>query len=259
MRTNLLNERLAKSLEEKDRLLAGLMSSNRMIGISALASALAHQLSQPLTAISLQASILKRNLAPYIDKSSTNAESLDDICLQSDYLSRLVGNLRQLFKSQSFKYQTLDLRQVIEQIIEIIRPTLESKNIALEIRFKDEPVVTGDRLQIQQVLINLLNNAAEAIVEKAPSKRVIWVTLFQTDSYGIFGVEDSASGIAEETLSQLFEIYQTTKDNGLGVGLWLCKTIIDGHQGEISAKNIMGSGAYFEVKLPLKYQRSVRT
>jgi signal transduction histidine kinase len=257
-RSNLLNERLAKSLEEKDRLLAGLMSSNRMIGISALASALAHQLSQPLTTISLQASTLQRDLTPRIEKNSTLAESLDDICQQSDYLSRLVGNLRQLFKSQSFKYQTVDLRQVIEQIAEIIRPTMELRNITLEIHFKDEPVVTGDRLQIQQVLINLLNNAAEAIEEKLPLRRVILINVFEADDYGIFGVEDSASGVAEENISRLFEIYQTTKENGLGVGLWLCKTIVDGHQGEMTVKNTVGSGAYFEVKLPLQYQRSAR-
>lgn len=255
-RSNLLNERLAKSLEEKDRLLAGLMSSNRMIGISALASTLAHQLSQPLTAISLQASILKRNLMPSIDSSSTLKESLDDICLQSDYLSRLVANLRQLFQSQSFKYESVDLRQMVEQISEIIRPTLESKNIALELCFKDEPVVAGDKLQIQQVLINILNNAADAIVENSPSRRIISIHIFQADGYGIFGVEDSSSGIADENMAQLFEIYKTTKENGLGVGLWLSKTIVDGHQGEIMAKNIAGSGAYFEVKLPLQNKRN---
>lgn len=255
-RSNLLNEGLAKSLQEKDRLLAGLMSSNRMIGISALASALAHQLSQPLTAISLQASTLKRYLLPISEKDSAVAESLDDISLQSDYLSRLVGNLRQLFKSQSSKYQTVDLRQVVEQIAEIIRPTLESKYITLQIIFKDDPMVIGDKLQLQQVLINLLNNAADAIVEDSPVGRNILVTVFKADDYGIFGVEDSASGIAEENISRLFEIYQTTKENGLGVGLWLCKTIIDGHKGEITAKNITGSGAYFEVKLPLQFNAS---
>lgn len=256
VRSNLLNERLAKSLEEKDRLLAGLMSSNRMIGISALASALAHQLSQPLTAISLQASTLKRDLSPISEKDSAVSESLEDISLQSDYLSRLVGNLRQLFNSQSFKYQTVDLRLVIEQIAEIIRPTLESKEITLEIHFRNDPIVIGDRLQIQQVLINLLNNAADAIVQDSPAKRIVSVTVFEAGDYGIFGVEDSASGIAEENFPQLFEIYQTTKENGLGVGLWLCKTIIDGHKGEITAKNITGSGAYFEVKLPLQFNAS---
>ena len=145
------------------------------------------------------------------------------------------------------------------QIAEIIRPTLESKNITLEIRFKDEPVVTGDKLQIQQVLINILNNAAEAIEENSPSRRVVSIAVFESNGYGVFGVEDSASGIADENISQIFEIYQTTKENGLGVGLWLCKTIIDGHQGEIVVKNIMGSGAYFEVKLPLQYPRSARS
>lgn len=255
-RSNLLNERLAKSLEEKDRLLAGLMSSNRMIGISALASTLAHQLSQPLTAISLQASILKRNLTPSLDSSHALKESLDDICLQSDYLSRLVANLRQLFQSQSFKYQTVNLWQMVEQIAEIIRPTLESKNITLELHFEDEPLVTGDKLQIQQVLINLLNNAADAIMENSPSRRLISIRLLQNDRYGIFGVEDSSSGIADGNMSQLFEIYKTTKENGLGVGLWLCKTIVDGHQGEITVQNIAGSGAYFEVKLPLQNKRN---
>lgn len=249
--SNALNERLARSLEEKDQLIAGLIKSNRLIGISALASTLAHQLSQPLTVIALQASSLKRNLAERLDKNSPAMDSLMEISHQSDDLSRLVGNLRQLFSSRDVQFTNINLNETVEEIIEIAKTDLESKNIHIYYQRNSNPSVFGDKIQIQQVVINLLNNAAEAILKNNTKNGIIKITISQNNDYGIFEIMDNAPGISKDIFENIFELYNTSKNNGLGVGLWLCKTIVDRHHGKISAKNITDSGACFEVQIPV--------
>ena len=250
MQKNALNESLANAIKEKDLLLARLMNSNRMIGISALASSLAHQLSQPLTAIALQAASLKRDLAPELTSNDLSTKPLNEICLQSENLAQLVSNLRQLFNSQSFQFQPVNLREAVDQVIEIILASLQAKNINVVTRYQSEPIVYGDKIQIQQVVINLLNNAADAIEGNPTPTRDITITIDQNSSSGSIRVQDTGAGIPQETLPMIFELYQSTKKDGLGVGLWLCKTIIERHRGTITAKNNKDSGACIEVRLP---------
>lgn len=255
--TNPLNEKLANAIQEKDLLLTGLITSNRVIGISALASSLAHQLSQPLTAIALQAESLKRDLTSKLDANNPSIESVNEICLHSGNLSHLVQNLRQLFASQKLKFQVISLREITEQIIEIIAPTLKSKKIFLETSFESEPKIYGDKIQLQQVIINLLNNAIEAIESSASIKTVIHITISKNNIFGAITVRDSGNGIPPEILHKLFELYQSTKLNGLGVGLWLCKTIVDRHQGKIAVIDHIKPGACIEVLIPLHTTGSI--
>ena len=258
MQTNALNEGLANVIKEKDLLLGRLMNSNRVIGISALASSLAHQLSQPLTAIALQAASLKRNMAPRITDAGISTAPLDEICQQSENLAQLVSNLRQLFNSQSFQFQPENLREAVDQVIEIILPSFQAKDIAVVTRYESEPVAYGDKIQIQQVIINILNNAADAIESNPSSDKIISITIEQDSAWGIISIQDTGSGISSENLPKIFELYQSTKKDGLGVGLWLCKTIIDRHRGTITAKSNTNSGAYIEVRLPRLANESVQ-
>ena len=255
--TNPLNEKLANALKEKDLLLTGLMASNRVIGISALASSLAHQLSQPLTAIALQAESLKRNLTGKFSKNNSLIESAEEICLHSGSLSHLVQNLRQLFASNKFQFQALHLVDITKQIIEIINPKLESKNIILKTDLNSNPQIYGDKIQLQQVIINLLNNSIDAIDSSNSTNKTLNIIISQTESFGTIKVKDSGTGISSDILSKLFELYQSTKENGLGVGLWLCKTILDRHHGKISVIENTKNGTCIEVQIPLFASRSI--
>lgn len=254
---NPLNEKLANAIKEKDLLLTGLMTSNRVIGISALASSLAHQLSQPLTAISLQAEALKRDLTAKLSANNPFIESVNEICLHSGNLSKLVQNLRQLFASQKFQFQALNLGDITEQIIELITPKLELKNIILKTHFEANPEIYGDKIQLQQVIINVLNNAIDAIEASPPVDKLLNITISQNEAFGTFTVRDSGTGISPEVLPKLFELYQSTKQNGLGVGLWLCKTILDRHRGKIVVIDNTKSGACIEVQVPLYASRNI--
>ena len=109
----------------------------------------------------------------------------------------------------------------------------------------------GDAIQIQQVLINLLNNAIDAIAAANPISREIKLTISLDGLYVFINIEDSGSGIDSNLLPSIFQLFKTTKEEGLGVGLWLSQTIIHKHQGFITAANSTSGGALFSIRIPL--------
>lgn len=246
---NPLNRNLAVVTQEKNSLLQGLIASNRVIGIGALASSLAHQLSQPLTGIGLQVETLRRDLS----KSGTNQEvvgALDKVNSQLRKLTNLVKNLRQLFNANYLDFHKVDVAVTTNELLEIIEPTLEAKKIRLVKDIGKDTLIMGDAIQIQQVLINLLNNAIDAISIANPTLREIKLNVSSEAKYVTINIEDSGDGIDSDLLPSIFELFKTTKNQGLGVGLWLSQTIIQKHQGIISAANSPNGGALFTVMIP---------
>jgi signal transduction histidine kinase len=252
---NILNQPLVKAIEEKNQFLRGLIASNRFIGISALASSLAHQLSQPLTTIAIRAETARRDLPPS-DENTRAITSLDEIYMQSNQLSGLVQNLRQLFGSKIERFESINLQKICNEVLEIIKPTLQSKRIVLLQQYESNPIVYGDSVQLQQVLINLFNNAIDSINESNPNVREILIAITNSEYYATLSVTDSGLGIDPVVFESLFELYKTSKPSGLGVGLWLSKTIIERHQGKITASNHARGGACFEMQIPL-YESAV--
>lgn len=247
---NILNRNLAKSIEEKDQLLRSLMTSNRVLGISALASSLAHQLSQPLTAIALQTETVKRKVSRLIHDRDTT-ESLSQISNQVIKMSGLVENLRTLFATKDHQFIDVNLQHIINEIVEITEPTLATKNISLVKTYNSSPNIKGNKIQIQQVLINVLNNAIDSLSQSNLSIKQIRLTLSQNKEFAIISIKDSGNGISSEVLPTIFELSKTTKTEGLGVGLWLSKTIVDKHEGHIVAINHPEGGALFDIYIPL--------
>lgn len=113
------------------------------------------------------------------------------------------------------------------------------------------PTIYGDSIQLQQVFINIFNNAIDAIELAKPSLREITLTVKVDYKTVIVTIEDSGNGITPETLPVIFDLYKTTKNEGQGVGLWLCRTILDKHQATISANNSKSRGAVFTLQFPL--------
>lgn len=247
---NLLNKPLLTIIQEKDRLLGKLMTSNRMIGISALASSLVHQLAQPLTTISLQADTTRRTLAKE-GRNTYLIASLDEIANQSSKLAEFINRLRQLFGGKSISCAPVHLQEMIEEIIEVMSPDLQSKGITLQKFYRDDPIVNADSVQIQQVLINIFNNAIDSLVTTQSDGKTISVSLTYDDHNATIVIEDNGHGIHPNSLATIFDLYKTTKKEGLGVGLWLSKTIIEAHHGSITAANRSDGGALFTIQLPI--------
>lgn len=247
---NPLNRNLMVVTQEKNSLLQGLIASNRVIGIGALASSLAHQLSQPLTGIGLQVETLRRDLSKS-DKNQEAVGALDKVNSQLKRLTNLIKNLRRLFNANYLDFHEVDVVSTANELLEIIEPTLEAKKILLIKNTVKEAVILGDAIQMQQVLINLLNNAIDAIEAGNPASREIRLTISHEPQYAAISIEDSGDGIDAELLPSIFELFKTTKKEGLGVGLWLSQTIIQKHKGVISATNSPSGGALFTIKIPL--------
>jgi C4-dicarboxylate-specific signal transduction histidine kinase len=247
---NTLNKPLAQAIKEKDQLLQGLIASNRVIGISALASSLAHQLSQPLTTIALRADTTRRDLVQSGQDPKIIA-SIDEIATQSLRLTALVKNLRQFFDSNSSDHVPTNLQNKIDEILEIVEPQLQSNKIILLKEYKSNPIVFGDGIQIQQALINVINNSIDALVLSQDSPKKISISLTSNQSQATITVRDNGGGIDSELLPTIFDLYKSTKKDGLGVGLWLSKTILANHQGGIAVKNDPIGGDAFTITLPI--------
>jgi len=246
---NFLNKNLVRALEEKNQLLEKLSRSNRMIGMGALASSLAHQLSQPLTGVNLKIEILKRSL----DKLElpTRAHHLvDEINSELKNLTELVKNLRFLFGNQPNNFKKLELKEISESILKIIEPTIQSNKIIFTKNYKNSPIVLGDAIQLQQVLINLFNNAIEAVNANQNKNKNIELEISQIGPMARIIIKDNGPGIEEHNLLTLFELYKTTKNEGMGLGLWLSKIIIQRHQGDIKVEN-QPDGTRFVIEIPI--------
>lgn len=247
-----LNSHLADFIHKNNQLVSGIMRSNRMLGVSALAGSLAHQLSQPLTGAALETESIKRDLARPGHKHDA-AASLSKVSLQLGKLAELVRNLRKLFDGKDQQqFQVFGLAAVCDEILALTEPTATAKKITVTKTYRANPTVCGDAIQIQQVLINLLNNAIEAFADQPDREpRQITLCVDQGDGMAILTVADNGSGIASDLLPSIFDLYKTTKQEGMGMGLWLSETIVSRHRGQISAANNVDGGAIFTVKLPL--------
>ena len=254
---NPLNKNLAKAIQEKNKLLEGLISSNRKIGISALASSLAHQLSQPITGLSFQIHTAKHDLI-HIDAAKNSVQILDKAGIELEKLTGLVAGLRRLFGYQETQFVALDLIKTCDAVLEFIEPTLKSSQITLTKNYSNKPIVIGNAIQLQQVLINIFNNAIYAINSTNPKNRVIRIDINHNEKFANIEVKDSGPGIDAKSLPEIFELYRTTKKEGLGVGLWLSKAIIEKHSGTIKASNATDSGAIFQIEIPLSSQTQTR-
>lgn len=247
---NPLNKNMVRLVKEKNNFLQGLISSNRAIGISALANSLAHQLSQPITGVIFQAESVKRDLTKQGGQQKSIA-TLGTVTEQLGNLSELINNLRRLFSAREPDFRPIFVQELCDEVLEIIEPTLKAEKIQLERLYETNPTVLGNSIQIQQVLINLFNNSIDSILINNIPIRRITIRISQEETTALLSVHDSGAGIDHELQPNIFELYKTTKRDGLGIGLWLSKEIIENHYGSIHASNSFQGGAIFEIRIPL--------
>ena len=235
-----------KTLHEREILLQQLAASNRRLSVSALASSLAHQLSQPLTGASLQAEALKKKL-PHQSVTPEAFHSVEKITDILRHLSGVVSNLRSLFGNGE-KFEKINLASLCREVINLIEfsEMRSQRNITITGHI-NSPIV-GNRVQIQQVLVNLIENAEQA--GRNNQSNHIEIILAEHGNRVSVMVRDHGLGFDTSILENLFDLYQTTKEDGTGIGLWLCQQIIEKHKGSISAFNHPDGGACVRIEFP---------
>jgi PAS domain S-box-containing protein len=234
---------------------AELARVTRVTTLGELAASIAHEINQPLAAIGADANACLHWLAADRPDLDSVREALTAIVKDGDRAAAVITRIRALLARSSVAHGPCDLTGVIRDVLPLVGPEIERHGIRLETSLApDLPLVMGDRIQLQQVLLNLLLNAAEAMRD-VPSKRrrlVVRATVEPREDSPWAGVavEDAGIGFGEAEVPHLFEAFYTTKPGGLGMGLSISRTIIDSHRGRLWATANPGHGATFHLALP---------
>jgi signal transduction histidine kinase len=212
-------------------------------------SSLAHEISQPLTAILSYAQAAQRLLK---DKESQLHEILQYIINDDQRAAEVIRRLRSLLKKNKPSLEPLDINAVINDTITLIMPHIISKNKEIKIELASNlPIIQGDRIQLQQVLLNLISNSLEAMEENIDSRELLIRTSLKDADTILVQVKDSGCGIPEENKPKLFSHFFTSKPDGLGMGLSISRSIVEGHGGHLEAENNPDRGATFYFIIPV--------
>jgi C4-dicarboxylate-specific signal transduction histidine kinase len=232
---------------------AELAHVTRVTMLGELTASIAHEVNQPLAAVVANAEASLRWLnreEPDLAAARRSVEwVIDDGCRASDVIRRV----RALAKKSDMETVPLELNQVVNEAATLVERELVQHRISLRTELTPAlPEILGDRVQLQQVIINLLMNGIEAMEPVTDRPRELLIQTGKDDTgYLILRVADSGIGISAENANRVFDAFFTTKSSGLGMGLSICRSIVEAHGGRMSASNNDGPGATFQLLLPL--------
>ena len=223
----------------------------RVCALGQLGAALAHELNQPLGAILRNAEagemILQQDSPDYQEIGAI----LADIRQDDERAAAVIDRMRSLLSRRDLQFKKLPLRELIDQVLLLTRAEMRSREVAVELNLPDQsPPVRGDRIHLQQVILNLLVNGADAMTGLPVEQRRLQVQVHDSGHAMVeITVRDRGHGLPGDMLTKVFEPFFTTKSNGMGMGLAISKTIIEAHGGRIWAENNIDGGAAFRFTL----------
>ncbi len=219
-----------------------------------LAASIAHELNQPLTAILSNAQAALRFLPSKTPANAQEvAEALADIAQDADRAGKVIRRLHRLLRRGDVKHEPLDLNEAIREVTTLARNEAMLREVAVELDLaEDLPLVSGDRIQVQQVVLNLVMNACEAMSGTDAGTRELAVET-RRPAPGVVrvSIRDSGPGIDEGSIERIFEPFVTTKSGGMGMGLSISRSIVEAHGGELRASSNPDGGATFAFSLPV--------
>ena len=227
------------------------MKANKTAATGALSASIAHELNQPLGASNLNIQFLKMKLEKGVLNPELGKEILDSLEEDNKRAATMVRSLRSIFTEGESNAQEVRLSDLIAKVLDIVKPELKNKNIQIQLRVDDDLVIRVNSSEIEQVILNLLNNAAQALANSGTLQRRITIEAIKTGNSVQLSISDNGAGVPEDFKSQLFELLSTTKQTGMGLGLWLCKHIVTRYSGSIHYEDAVGGGAKFVMELPL--------
>jgi len=221
-----------------------------------LTTSLAHELNQPLNAILQNAGVAQMLVAanPLPPALGELADIIGDIRKDDVRASEMIRRMRGLLQKRELEPHPVDLNDVAEETVAIVRPDARSRDIELELKLADDPPsIHGDRVHLQQVLLNLLMNALDAVAGMPPERRRVRVSTTHGDGEVRLSVADTGPGIPDDCRSQIFEPFYTTKSEGtgMGMGLAIARSIVEAHAGRMAAENGAAGGATVWFSVPV--------
>ena len=228
-----------------------LAHAQRVATVGQLSASLAHEINQPLTAIAANAQAARRLLASAADGDELD-ETLEDIAGDATRAGAIVGRLRALIRKQPGERQIVDINAAITEVTRILRGNIAQANVSLQLHLKEGlPPVRGDVVQLQQVVLNLLINACQAMAGVQDGPRVLRIQTSEPKPGTIeIAVCDSGTSVPEPELERMFEPFVSSKEGGLGMGLSINRSIVEAHGGHIGATRNPDRGLTLHVTLP---------
>ena len=237
-------------LREREEIIRQLTLSNKSAGMGAFVASIAHEVNQPLTAMVIKTEVIDMMLRQEPEDkgiSHLGGEIREDALK----ISNIVRTLRAMFAPSRGKFESLVLSDVVRDVLLIVEGRLQRLAIALKVELTDQTPVAGDVTQLQQVILNLLNNAMEAVSAVGVVAPCITVRCERVGALVVLSVTDNGIGMDAQHQADIFALFKSSKAQGMGVGLWLSRSIVESHGGAMSFQSQSGQGTTFQVHLPV--------
>jgi signal transduction histidine kinase len=230
-----------------------LTHANRVTSMGQLTASIAHEINQPIAAVVTNAQAALRWFDMQPPDQSEVRQALNRIVADGRRAGDVIGRVRALIAKAPVRKEELEVNDTILNVIGVTRIEIERKGISLQtLLAPDLPPIQADRVELQQVMLNLIINAVEAVSERGEGARELTISSENAGADGIrVAVQDTGPGLTAETLERIFDAFYTTKHGSMGMGLSICRSIIEAHGGQIWATaNTSGGGATFQFTLP---------
>jgi PAS domain S-box-containing protein len=230
-----------------------LAHANRVATIGQLTASITHEVNQPITAARTSASAALN----FLDSSPPNLEevkeALECVVKDADRAGAVVTRIRALMRRSPMRMDSVDINEAVREVIELTRSEALKNKVALQTELADRlPFVRGDRVQLQQVVLNLILNAVQAMDAVPDEAREVRITTSESSPGEVcLGVRDTGPGLAPDSFSRLFEAFYTTKPGGMGMGLAICRSIVEAHGGRLWASANTPRGVMFQFSMPV--------
>jgi C4-dicarboxylate-specific signal transduction histidine kinase len=245
----LQNSRLCAELQERDTALA---HAHRLDTLGQLLASIAHEVKQPIGAAVMNAQGALRCLDVNPPQSESVRCAITRVVNLGNRAAQIIDRIQALLKKSPPTRDWLDINEAIREVLTLLHGEVVKNNVTVRMRLAQPlPRVLGDRVQLQQVVINLIINAIEAMSRGATGLRELHIGTLQTDTHILVTLRDSGPGLAPGSQERIFEAFYTTKPAGFGIGLSICRSTIAAHGGQLWARPGESGGAVFEFTLPL--------
>ena len=244
--------RIASEIQKNNEKTGYIIQQSRLAQMGEMISMIAHQWRQPLSSISAISGTLTLDIVMDNYKEEFFKERLESIGELSQHLSSTIDDFRNFFKEDKVE-QTLDIRSIIDDSLNIIGEAIKNRDINLTVEYIDNPMITSRINEIKQVIMNIIKNAEDILLENNIQEAKIWIKTSLQDSNACITIEDNAGGVPQDIIEQIFDPYFSTKKSkdGTGLGLYMSKIIIEDHcNGNLKVQN-SNYGATFTISLPI--------
>ncbi len=244
------NKVIRQLLEERETLINSLIKANKTATTGALSASIAHELSQPICAIKLNSDFLKTQISSNNLDYASLEQTINTINNDNQRAAKIIHTLKGIFQQLKVETTPTDLNTLIESLLPIFLATVKNNNIELELNLNASTRIMLNESEFQQVILNLINNAIEALIDQQLEQKKITIRTVDANNHLCLSIIDNGPGVPKKLEENLFALMNTSKPSGTGLGLWLSKRIVERHYGDISYHHLKPGHVEFLIKLP---------